>query len=105
MVEVTVFVKEIFKEERNSLFSAHLVNSRKRHKIKSQWEKLKLDTKGNFLRVYLGLLPSGAPWRRYLRTGQTDVCQKGCRAIGSCCGPGHGPCDICVTPACLWLYE
>lgn len=23
----------------------------------------------------------------------------------SCCGPGHGPCDICVTPACSWLYE
>lgn len=100
MVEVTGFVKECFKDKRNSLLSTHLVGSSKRNKIKSQQEKFELETKRNFLMVYLELLPS-----RCCMEEQTDVCQKGCRGIGSCCGPGHGPYDICVTPACSWLYE
>lgn len=84
-------VKGCCKERRNRLFSACLVNSTKRDKIKSQQVKFELITKGNFLTV----LPSGGyclrvlyRWRRWLRTAEADVHQKWCRCSGSCCGQG-----------------
>lgn len=73
MVVVIGFVKDCFKEERNNLFSAHLVNSTKRNKIKSQQKKFKLDTKGDFLMVYLRLLPSGTPGQRCFKN-RADRC-------------------------------
>lgn len=48
-MEIIGCVKDCCKEEKNRLFSMHLVNSTKRGKIKSQHEKFGLDAKGNLL--------------------------------------------------------